>query len=136
MGNGNCQNLEMSMTSYLKVYVIKFVVFVRWRSKDSKPWIPFPQGSATQKIKKNQRHPNQVEKKGKIQASVDDLKDRTADCLSLASVLPSMRTKPIPFSHMNSWKSQHEKNFTTAVNTRRWIIQQSMPITKVKSLCL
>lgn len=41
-------------------------------------------------------------KRNVILASADDWKARTADCLSLASVCPSIRTNPIPFSHMIS----------------------------------
>lgn len=38
-----------------------------------------------------------------VHALSDDWNDDTAFCLSLARVFPSMRTKPTPFSHTNSW---------------------------------
>jgi len=46
---------------------------------------------------------NNLRRKGNgCDTSGDDRNETTADCLSLARVFPSIRTKFIPFSHINS----------------------------------
>jgi len=49
---------------------------------------------------------NSGEKWKVYNTSGDDRNEVTADCLSLGSVCPSIRTKPTPFSHINSWMVQ------------------------------
>lgn len=78
-----------------------------WGWEARKPWSPTKQKLYSYQI-------NEADKENKIRASVDDWKVCTAVCLSLSSVFPSMRTKLIPFSHINSWQYRINKFYNSS----------------------